>query len=521
MTETFKSFCSFIKQEFFSTDAVGEEVSFAVDKYTIQKFCISNNISETELINSARREYRKYCHTQEQILGLLAIQLYAASLRKEEYLYSRRNYTIRLRELLNWDDNDWKNWMSSYQDNYWEMFYNWCSSHGFFIQRCEPYDGPCRYVQYPIEHSKNVFTEDDLLYISNCFVENHLSPGEDISYSEFNRIIGHYDIERTIKYPEVKHAIGVLENSRCKDDYLRQVYNFYLRWDGLSKEKLTHKHVSASNESIASQLYMTEDLKTLEFRTKDMVLQEPKLNIDNLSYNTIKSRYSFRRKNNLVIIFKRDDIYDNYWQETRYLEPGSVGRAIVFKQQYPRYFPQQTILKSTNYITIIEISKEYDPFDCYSEEKPFSIIGGLKIGRDKYLLGAGPMISVSKNVPFWINGERHEGIGDYQITQQGKNIVKFRDYRSIEINIVAHQKQQHIWSNNYTKWFLDKKNGKWEPSKEDGQVIGLDFSLMCPKTKTNTNVLTRWANFHIFGKKMNGEQNVAIKQLIQSDYDTK
>lgn len=130
--DTFKSFCSFIKQEFFSTDAVGGEISFAVDKYRIQKFCIGNNISETELLNSARIEFRKYSHTQEQILGLLAIQLYAASLRKEEYLYSSRNYTIRLRKLLNWDDNDLKNWMSTYQDDYWRMFYNWCSSHGFF-----------------------------------------------------------------------------------------------------------------------------------------------------------------------------------------------------------------------------------------------------------------------------------------------------------------------------------------------------------------------------------------------------
>lgn len=105
---------------------------FCVDKYRIQKFCIGNNISETELLNSARIEFRKYSHTQEQILGLLAIQLYAASLRKEEYLYSSRNYTIRLRKLLNWDDNDLKNWMSTYQDDYWRMFYNWCSSHGFF-----------------------------------------------------------------------------------------------------------------------------------------------------------------------------------------------------------------------------------------------------------------------------------------------------------------------------------------------------------------------------------------------------
>lgn len=519
MADIFRSFCSFIKQEFFSTDAVGEEVSFAVDKYTIQKFCIGNNSSEVELINSARKDFWKYSHTQEQILGILAIQLYAASLRKEEYLYSSRNYTIRLRELLNWDDNDWKKWMYARQDEYWETFYNWCTEQGFYIQRCKPFDGPGRFVQYPIEHSKTVFTEEDLLYISNCFVENHLFPGEDISYCEFNRIIGHYDIERTIKNPEVKHALRVLDYSLCKDDYLRQVYNFYLRWDGKSKERLTQKTISAPNESVASQLYMTEDLKTLEFRTKDMVLQEPKLCIDNLSYNTIKSRYSFRRKNKSVIIFKRDDIYDNYWQETRFLEPGSVGRAIVFRQQSSRYFPQKTILKSTNSITIIEISKENDPFDCYSEEKPFSIIGGLKIGRDKYLLGAGPTIRVSKNIPFWINGERHEGIGDYQIIQHGRNIVKFRDYKSIEINIVAHTDQRHIWRDNYTKWILNRGKALWEPSKKEGKVVGLDFSDLIPAEDTNKGVLTRWARYHLLRERKSKEHNIAIKQLINNLYE--
>ena len=520
MADTFQSFCIFIKQEFFSTEAVGEEVSFAVDKYTIQKFCNGSNVSEEELIDSVRKEYLiRYSHTLEQILGLLAIQLYAASLRKEDYLYSSRNYTIRLRNILKWDENDWKKWMYARQDGYWEMFYNWCTKQGFYIHRCMPFDGPGRFVQYPIEHSKTVFTEEDLLYISNCFVENHLFPGEDISYSEFNRIIGQYDIKNTIKKQKISHAEKVIEISRSKDDYLRQVYNFYLRWDGMYKEKSTNKYASSSRGLVAPQLYMTDDLNTLEFRTADMVLQEPKLKIDSLTYNTIKSRYHFRCKNDSVIIFKRDDVYDNYWQETRYLELGSVGRAIVFRQQSSRLFSKKAILKITNNITIIEISKDYNPFDCYSEEKPYSIQGGLKIGRDKYLLGAGPTITVLKSVPFWINGERHEGIGSYPIIQQGRNTIKFRDYRSIEINIVDHIEQLHIWNDNYTKWNLDKGKGVWEPSKNEGKIVGLNFSEISPNEDPSKGVLTRWATYNLSGEFNKVEHNIAIKQLIINQYE--
>lgn len=179
---------------------------------------------------------------------------------------------------------------------------------------------------------------------------------------------------------------------------------------------------------------MTDDLNTLEFRTKDMVLQEPRLDINKLTYDTIKNEYTFRRKYNSVILFKQDDVYDNYWQETRYLTPGSIGRALIFKERSSLFFIPQDILKQSKSIIIVEIREDNDPFDCYSEEKPFSVVGGLKIGRDTYLLGAGPNISVSKNVPFWINGEKYQGIGEYPITEKGKNIVKFRDYHSIEIN---------------------------------------------------------------------------------------
>lgn len=516
MADIFQSFCSFIQQEFFSSEAVGEEVLFAVDKYTIQKFCDNNGVEELELLKAIRNNLWKYNPSQSHVFGILAIQLYAASLRKEDNLYTAVNYRQRLYELLFWDDSDYNSWMPYYQDKYWRLFYDWCEEKGFYVQRCWPYEGKNRYVQYPLKHSESVFTTEDLLYIAKSFVDNNLLPGEDVSYNEFIRIIKDYTVRYSI---QTSHGRGVIDCSRSKDDYLRQVYNYYLRWDGLYKEGYTQKRVNKQKESIERQLYMTEDLNVLEFRTKDMVLIEPRFDIDGLTYESIKNKYSFRRKNTSVIIFKKDDVYDNYWQETRFLERGSEGLAMVFKQRTALYYPQEKIKKQSKTIVIIKITKDYDPFDCYAEEKPFSIEGGLKIDRDTYLLGAGPKVKVLKNVPFWINGEKHKGKGEYPISGIGKNTVKFRDYKSIEIYIANHIEQKHIWSDNYTKWNLDKKTEKWEPSKNDGTIVGLDFSPMCSVVETTDGVLTRWANFHLLKARTNNEQNIAITQLINSDYE--
>lgn len=515
MADTFQSFCSFIKQEFFSSESIGEEVSFAVDKYTIHKFCNKDNVSEKELLDSVHKVLWYYRPSISHIIGILAIQLYAASLRENNDGYTENNYRDRLSILLNWYITDLQSWMTQWQDYYWQSLYNWCTDNGFEIFKCSPKIGKNRYVQYPIEHSKSVFTIEDLLYIAKCFVDNNLLPGEDISFKEFKSIIKDYTIR---SFTQTNHGKGVIYYSRRAEDYLRQVYNFYLRWDGLFKDRNTQRRIVNRKDSTERQLYMTDDLNTLEFRTKDMVLQEPRLDINKLTYDTIKNEYTFRRKYNSVILFKQDDVYDNYWQETRYLTPGSIGRALIFKERSSLFFIPQDILKQSKSIIIVEIREDNDPFDCYSEEKPFSVVGGLKIGRDTYLLGAGPNISVSKNVPFWINGEKYKGIGEYPITEKGKNIVKFRDYHSIEINIVPHFEHRHIWTDNYTHWHLDKKNAKWEPSKNEGLVMGLDFSSMCTP-ETQDGVLKRWANFHLLRSKAVEEKNIAIKQLINSDHE--
>lgn len=54
------------------------------------------------------------------------------------------------------------------------------------------------------------------------------------------------------------------------------------------------------------------------------------MELDKLKITDIRHIFSFKHKG--LILFKKDDVYDGYWQETRYIETGEEGVAIVFNE---------------------------------------------------------------------------------------------------------------------------------------------------------------------------------------------
>ena len=181
------------------------------------------------LMDAVRANLYPYRIDIKHIKGILAIQLYAASKRANSGGITIKNYRDRLSQVLDWDINDLQRWMTDYQEQYWESFYTWCDTHYFFVAKCKRKTGAGRYVQYPIMQSVCVFTEEDMKYIAGAFVDSNLYPGEDVSEEDFWRSISKIGI---IRYFCTQHSREVRLNSRTEDDYLRQIFNFYLRWNG-------------------------------------------------------------------------------------------------------------------------------------------------------------------------------------------------------------------------------------------------------------------------------------------------
>lgn len=126
LIEIFNTFCRYVDKEIFSEENIGSYVAFVIDQAFIKQFCRTYSISEYELMSSV-----KACIFQRDILsikGIIAIQLYAASKRAYSDGITARDYRDRLAQVLNWDIKEVQKWFQDYQEQSWELLYQWCDS---------------------------------------------------------------------------------------------------------------------------------------------------------------------------------------------------------------------------------------------------------------------------------------------------------------------------------------------------------------------------------------------------------
>ena len=528
--QLFSKFCQFIDERIFSEDNMGSSVAFVVDKALINEFCKRNGVDEHDLMHSVRYSLYSYSRNISHIKGILAIQLYAASKRANSGGITVKNYRDRLSQvLLDWDMNDLQRWMEDHQEYYWETFYDWCDSHFFFVAKCKRKTGAGRYVQYPLMQSLCVFTEEDLKCIAGAFVDYDLLPGEDLAERDFWRIINRYSLN---SYFKTRHSHEVIYNSRTEDDYKRQIFNYYLRWDGEYKLGYSSSVKKQTAKDADEFIYLTEDLSKLQFRNANLKLTN-ELDVSKLTYKEISSLFSFKHKG--LILFKKDDIYDNYWQECRYLEEddedneGEEGIALVFTNQCKHRitYKSELLLKKYANVSIYRVKHSYSTSDLYTTKRFYSLEGGLKIGRSSYLLGAGPLLVVTKKSRFWVDGEPMESSSensfDLSCLEAGNHSVRFPNYKRIEFEIVRDNAFSPQWLDNYNKWGIDVEGALWDSFKKEIGIVGLDYTSIPQDSDSalNGSVLQRWGMMHVFSNMQKNESNSAIKVLskIKNQYE--
>ena len=496
--------------------------AFVVDKALINEFCKRNGVDEHELMHAVRYNLYLYSRNITHIKGILAIQLYAASKRANSGGITVKNYRDRLSQvLLDWDMNDLQRWMEDHQELYWETFYDWCDSHFFFVAKCKRKTGAGRYVQYPIMQSQCVFTEEDLKYIACAFVDYDLLPGEDISETDFWRILDRYSL---ISYFKTRHSHEVRDNSRSDEDYKRQIFNYYLRWDGEYKLGYNSAVKRQTAKEADEFIYLTDDFSKLQFRNSNLKLTK-EIDVSKLTYSHISRLFSFKHKG--LILFKKDDIYDNYWQECRYLDENDEedikeeGIALVFTNQcnHRIIYKSELLIKRYANISIYRVKYSYSTSDLYAEKRFYSLEGGLKIGRYSYLLGAGPSLVVTRKSRFWIDGKPNDASKDETFDlsglDTGTHSIRFPNYKRIEFEIVRHDALHPQWLDSYNKWNIDLEGSLWESVNIDNGIVGLDYTSIPQNIQSGLkgSVLNRWGMMHVFGTIQQNETNNVIKVL--------
>lgn len=521
LVDIFRAFCKFVDERIFQENA-GSYVAFVIDQAFIDEFCKINSIQESFLMSAVRRSLYSYRRDSLYVKGIIAIQLFAASKRANDRYITEKNYRDRLSQVLNWDMNDLQSWMSDYQDEVWSTLYRWCDNNYFQISKCERRSGPYCYVQYPVNQALRVFTDEDLKYIAYCFVDNHLSPGEDLQKRDFRKIISKSDIIYSIN---TNHGRLVVENSINDEDYYSQVYNYFLRWNGEYKERYGKAHISKNNEADKSFLYIPDDLSCLELRKGDLSLKQ-RFDIQSTSYQTLAKCYNFKRRG--LILFKHDDVYENYWQEIRYLEgKEEEGLLISYLQidSVMHYRLRPFMVYQNKYVQIFKIKYGSTTSDLYTDKRFYELYGGLKIGRQTYLYGAAPILRLERYTRIWIDGKAYgddECKGDISLNHLslGNHYIKIQNFKKIEFELQAPTIGFNQWMNDYNKWVLNKKESQWDSCISDDGIVGLDYSPISSIVPISISpTLKRWADFLTFGKTIDNETNVTINILKRQVYD--
>lgn len=520
---TYSEFCKYIKEAFFNDSMKGSYVSLIVDDKFINDACRSLDVKKQDLIVSVRefmfhnlRDNLEKDYTLS--FGIIAIQLYTAYIRGDEA--GNKGYRTALTKLLGvYGVDAIKDWMEWNQERVWNSFYKWCDKNDFQIYHTYSSYGPWRYVRYILDSAKNTLNQRDLKAFGYDFVQHGLTPDEEMSEDDFWRALGGRSEIAYCNWHTLR-CNNILSTHLNDESIFTQVYSyFYFHWDGSYTEPYTTKVRKVANLSEYS-LYLSTEKECLDIRDGSFN-KIFKIDISKSFERTLSPYYREKRKG--VIVFKPSDDYENYWEETRYIDNGDKGLALIRRDRFNSRYSYLKIIKIYDDWKLVEIKKTRlgltNEFFA-SKEKPFVLEGGLKVDFHQYLKGGEPMVKVIRETKFWIDGESVvcDEPNEYILTLDvGRHIIKFLGYSPVAITIVDRETKVSEWQDNYTKWVANRKEGFVKPiksteeEKEQG-FVGLDFSVLLKGNQISLPTTTRWIMAHQ-GKGLENEHNPIIKQL--------
>lgn len=472
----FRALGEYINEFFFGLDQKGNEVFPLIDRYFIKSFCEHNKLSDSDFIRLVQRKNIWDISGSSQkmeVLGFIGFQLYAASEMENSSIYSSSNFSGRIcdAQMLNIDTNNWQRWVKDNQDDLWKSYYLWCINNGYIISnKCSVKTGKDRYVQYPKVHSKMILNREDLKRIAAIFVEKKLSPHEDISEYDFWSIIGR---NHNKSYYSLRSSNILLENRELAN---KQIFQFYQTWNGEYKDWNTDKKAALNTYQLSLLQNENKWILDINLLESNKIIKSLDLSSIDLQ-REIKGFYNFRRDD--IILFKKDDYYNDYWVETRYLESiEDEGIVILFNKSWSQLYSDSDVINRYLKFVIVRVNTSnrfYKQF--YTQNRGFSIKGGMKIGTNTYLLGAPPLLEFKQKMDFWVDGEKYDAeVSIFRFNfLEGPHQIKIKGYKNIELKIIKPIPSFLDWGNN-PKWVLSRKESvDWSSHAFDGDVCGFDF----------------------------------------------
>lgn len=519
MTDAYFTLGRYVIDTFFADDKKGDVVFPIIDEYFMAQFCKVNGCSISDFFGSVQISYRFYNMSAssriEEILGLIAIQLYAASKMETSGGFSSSNFRDRIcdKDVLNLDLNEWQKWATENQDDVWRTYYQWCYRNSFIIANtCQPRKDKRKekYVQYPKVHASLILNRQDLKSIAYNFIEEGLSPNEDLTEKEFWSLIG----KQHEKYYYSNRASRIIHADR--DMANKQIYQYFLLWNG---EYLIPAYYGSGTEAkkkkaqYSINLYHGDNdewyIDIIGIENGNLIKEVPLAADQTLQF--LKPYYNLKRNN--VIVFQKDPDYDNLWNETRYVEDyGSEALLIEYIGDYGPRYSGRNVIASIGMFRIVRINPEsYGKF--YGEKRPYSIVGGLKVNPSTYIVGAPPLLITKKAMTFWVDGERFDTHDEEEThilnLDKGVHQIKVRGYKAKEISMVDIDAEISPWKD-YPRWLLNRHFPFCWQVSDSGDVIGMDFSH-CVNTVPTESPLRKWCTNILYNTSGNNLNLLNIK----------
>ena len=511
----FYQFCKYVDETIFSDENRGAVVAFVVDQTFIDSFCRTHNTDEDKLMYDTRSYLWRVLRDPLFIRGMIAIQVFAATKRANSDGITEANYRDRLNDLIFFDLGELQSWMNDYQDAMWRGFYEWCDANGFLVsKKCKPFSGKGRYVQYPLQEALRVFTAEALLNFARAFVDNKLTPSEDYSFNTFWEIVSWRSLA---SYIDSSNARRIYDDSDLQDDAMHQIYNFFLRWDGDYREA-NYSPRKKSVPAYGNCLYLTNDYESFDVRDSSLNFITSYA-VSSAQYRVLtnsKNRIPVRRTG--IFVFKRDPVYD-MWEEVRFLEEGEEGIAVVFQEasSMASAFRNCIVLLMTPRLKIYHLTWESGPAFCFTERRKCYLEGGLRVGRELYLLGAAPFLVREEPITVRIDHKPlSDNSGRYSLNSldAGLHIISVPGRKSIRFELLSPTVISSEWRASFMTWEMKRSTAEWKFSKKNDGISGMNLSSICLDTTLGADevpAIQAWCRLYL-GESPESE-NAVIKTL--------
>jgi len=453
--------------DYFFIRNFSEPLCLTLDENVLEELLAELSMDKSTLFNAVRMLNwdSLFCGTPPRYLGIIALQIYVVSLseRKTGADRGRINYYDNSLGMFNID------LFSRYQERIWSCYVEYCETQA---TSCMPITGGTRYQKYP--YSQAILSKEDFKQIANIWNKSSLDHSEHFEPAYL------FDIIQSSANRHLEAKLERILNYNLKDYLFQQIANLYRCWHGEDYINPSQNH--QINEKFKyTMFYIIGEDDPIEFEYAD---------------NEIELGEIYKRKisTQKFLIWKR-------------ITPTAIWELVPKMTKYADAEYCLTLHKSSYLISDLENLQmkhfrlgDFIIYHCkpgkqiilenrlpgafsISAESQIDLIGGIKLDRNTWLYGAGPILNIDQDVNARINGK------DIVLSRQSLVKLEPGSYRLVIINtnvflphfeIIKVEFTEIIPSFGWNLKDLEMVNENWEMS---GNLLNLKFSEQLSATR--------------------------------------